>query len=228
MILLRADDVGMHDDLWTYQETLLQASGLPVAYAIVPLLISKTRADYVFAQAQSKKSMVVMHGVTHENHGKQTPHEFGSSRTFEQQANDLARGRERMNTLFGTAWNADTFVPPWHVLNSDTTKALHDCEFKKVWLSVNERDQALGTLEGRYADVLLQPQDAGFRTHLTELLRYIFRRHVQGGTVEIITHHHYLQDKKSQDWFAQFMYALKNAPKQPFSPSERSTAEVLK
>jgi peptidoglycan/xylan/chitin deacetylase (PgdA/CDA1 family) len=64
------------------------------------------------------------HGWRHVNHeleGRKC--EFGASRSYERQLEDIARGRRRMNEAFGNGWSP-VFTPPWNRCTEETFRAL--------------------------------------------------------------------------------------------------------
>lgn len=78
---------------------------------------------------------IVQHGWNHAKHGRG---EFGDGRTYQQQYDDLARGKKRMEQLFG----ADFFpmiTIPFGVYNQDTVRAADALGFKVCCVHFNYR-----------------------------------------------------------------------------------------
>ena len=70
------------------------------------------------------------HGWQHINHeiaGRKC--EFGFSRSYEQQLNDIARGQQRMNDAFGQSWSR-VFTPPWNRCTEKTYHVLNQLGFE--------------------------------------------------------------------------------------------------
>lgn len=70
------------------------------------------------------------HGWRHINHeiaGRKC--EFGFSRSYEQQFNDIARGKQRMDEAFGQSWSR-VFTPPWNRCMEETHHVLDQLDFE--------------------------------------------------------------------------------------------------
>lgn len=70
------------------------------------------------------------HGWQHVNHeptGRKC--EFGSSRSYDQQYEDIARGRKMLESAFGAAFSP-VFTPPWNRCTPDTFRVLDELGFQ--------------------------------------------------------------------------------------------------
>ena len=81
------------------------------------------------SEGDSGRAILNQHGWRHVNHeraGRKC--EFGASRGYEQQLEDIANGRRRMNEAFGDGWSP-VFTPPWSRRAEETFRALDQLGF---------------------------------------------------------------------------------------------------
>ena len=100
--------------------TLSRDLDLPVHLAVIPAFADETLAAQV---ADAPLLIPTVHGWAHENHAPagQKKAEFGHPRPGIAEA--LARGRSRLDTLFGPR-SLPAFVAPWNRLHPDVLPAL--------------------------------------------------------------------------------------------------------
>jgi hypothetical protein len=82
---------------------------------------------------------VNQHGWRHTNHepiGRKC--EFGPSRTYRQQLEDIQRGRDVLDAAFGPGWNP-VFTPPWNRCTHDTLRAISELGFNGLSNDNHER-----------------------------------------------------------------------------------------
>ena len=74
---------------------------------------------------------IVQHGWTHANHGVDagTKYEFGPSRSYGLQREDIGQGLKKMRLAFGEHFTP-AFVPPYHGYDERTFRVLHKDGFK--------------------------------------------------------------------------------------------------
>jgi hypothetical protein len=124
----RDDDVGWADDrLWALLDRFDRV-GLPVDLAVIPAALTPQLSRLLAHRlsASSGRLAVHQHGYTHDNHepaGRK--HEFGPSRTPQQQHGDIWRGRELLAEAFGP-YVVPIFTPPWNRCTPATGRALLD------------------------------------------------------------------------------------------------------
>jgi hypothetical protein len=74
---------------------------------------------------------IVQHGWVHANHSIEAglKYEFGSSRTYEVQGEDIQQGLNKMRLAFGEYFTS-AFVPPYHGYDDGTLQVLHKQGFQ--------------------------------------------------------------------------------------------------
>lgn len=141
---VRDDDVGWADDrLWALLD-LFDHFGLPVDLAVIPAALTPTLTRRLARRLSASPGCLAVHqhGYTHDNHepaGRK--HEFGPSRTPEQQRADIRRGRERLADALGP-YVVPIFTPPWNRCTAATGRALLD-----LGVPVLSRDVTAAPLE---------------------------------------------------------------------------------
>lgn len=120
----RNDDVNeLTPELIAISE-LLFAEGIPIIHAVEPGNVTDACVDWLLEKkARHGRLLEIMqHGY---NHTKHFSGEFGGKRAYQEQYDDLRRGREIMNRRFGDRWfPAVNF--PYGPYNQATIRAVDD------------------------------------------------------------------------------------------------------
>ncbi len=133
-IFLRNDDV-MDDEPRLRQLIALCAKhGAPLSLAIIPNQLTESAINLL--KPPNDLIELHQHGWQHTNHesfgengGKKC--EFGASRDYAAQRDDIAAGQARMNEAFGARW-FPAFTPPWNRCTATTASALADLGFRAL------------------------------------------------------------------------------------------------
>lgn len=150
-LFLRDDDVDEDEDSLKHLLDLALARGVPMNLEIIPgqltsactaVLKNALRADHALLSLDQ-------HGWMHSNHeteGRKC--EFGRSRSFTQQLNDIAQGKAILETTFNELF-FPAFTPPWNRCTTDTYRALDELGFQ-----VFSKDRGKDRLtEYRFAEI---------------------------------------------------------------------------
>lgn len=133
-VYFRADDVAVPGGRFTQLAALFRRHAVPLGLAVVPAWLTPARWQALGRATAGKKDLWCwhQHGWRHKNHealGKKQ--EFGPARTTEAIAGDLARGRRKLETLMGPAFQP-IFTPPWNRCSVDTLALLAEMGYKAV------------------------------------------------------------------------------------------------
>jgi len=142
-IFLRCDDVTRPDAPFRRLLSLFEKTELPLSCAVIPALAGGELADFLSARsAAGARLEVLQHGLSHAEHAgnRYLKQEFGPARAYREQRADIAAGKKLLAGLFGRL-SRPVFVPPFHMYNSDTLRALAALRFKA--LSASRRPEAL-------------------------------------------------------------------------------------
>jgi len=146
-LFVRDDDVDGHDDNLRRLMDLCAELRVPLSLAIVPGLLDDEAGSFLLDAWRQAPELLEFHqhGWRHQNHeAAGSPAEFGPSRSFQQQREDIRAGQCRMREIFGDGWYAG-FTPPWHAATPDTLRALTELGFEAFSSSV---DQVLAAPSG--------------------------------------------------------------------------------
>jgi len=138
----RDDDAGWDDDALESLLDLFEVNRTPLDVAAIPTAVSARTVELLTSLRTAGRHDVVVHQhgwahVNHETAGRKC--EFGPARSPEQQADDIARGRDLLQALLGDV--PPVFTPPWNRCAPWTGDVLRDLGF-----TVLSRDVSAGTL----------------------------------------------------------------------------------
>jgi peptidoglycan/xylan/chitin deacetylase (PgdA/CDA1 family) len=141
----RDDDAGWGDDALERLLEVFEPHGLPLDVAAIPAALTPRTIALLTARGAGGRNDVTVHqhGFAHVNHepaGRKC--EFGASRSREQQAEDIAAGRQRLHDLVGDLVAGDipaVFTPPWNRCAPWTGEVLRELGF-----TVLSRDRSAG------------------------------------------------------------------------------------
>jgi len=128
-LFIRDDDVYKYDEKFLNVFNLFKKHKIPVIYGVVPKLIEKKLANFLNKEKKRNPHLldIVQHGWSHKNYSKDTKnkYEFGPSRSYFQQKQDIKRGYLKMRRLFGKNFTP-AFIPPYHGYNSTTLEIINE------------------------------------------------------------------------------------------------------
>ncbi|GBC63756.1 hypothetical protein DENIS_4754 [Desulfonema ishimotonii] len=165
-ICFRNDDVNiLTPELKNLTEIFLYRK-VPITHAVEP---GNVTADTISWLRQTKKKYpalleIVQHGWDHTPHGKG---EFDKSRSYNEQFNDLKRGKEKLENIFGENFFSMITIP-FGVYNKDTIKAASKLSYKVFCGHYNYRiSRRLFYLTGR-----IMRKGRLLNRHVSNHLRY--------------------------------------------------------
>ena len=197
-IWIRDDDVGQDDDKFLLLQKIFKDEGIPVTYAVIPGLISE---KHVTALADD---YVIQHGWVHENHNDMPKSEFTTNRTFEQQLNDIQRGKQIMEQSFGENFRP-VFAPPWHEMDDNTLQALTKVGFSTI--SVPNNHTYAGRMENIPIHTTLVLDDENLLRRCMQQILAGFQSQQEFG---ILVHHDELKTEQHVSLLRNFVRFLKN------------------
>jgi len=129
-IFIRDDDVFKISDKFLKFNDILEKNAVPCMYAVIPGLLEKDCISFLLEKFQTSLITIAQHGYLHRNYGdEKNKYEFGPSRSYNQQFDDIKEGYEIMRNAFGECFN-DVFVPPWHFHDDNTIKVINNLGFR--------------------------------------------------------------------------------------------------
>jgi len=125
------------DDVDSEKESLHRLIGValkwhvPISFGVIPASLTKEARHLLNSVKSSHPDLIELHqhGWKHANHeGATGKGEFGPKRSYDQQLDDLRRGRDTLEQAFGGNF-FPAFSPPWNIYTVDTTRAMRELGF---------------------------------------------------------------------------------------------------
>ena len=133
-MIFRNDDVRQ-----TLDDTLIELTDIfinneiPLTLAVEPANITKEVVEWLLKIKKQYPNLIeiMQHGYEHKIKSGLKKGEFGGNRTYEEQYNEIKKGKEIMDAYFGNLWfHAINF--PYGVYNPATIKAVNDVGYKVI------------------------------------------------------------------------------------------------
>jgi len=140
---LRDDDAGWDDERLFALLDVCGDYGLPIDLAVIPQALGPSVAAALVDRAEDDPGSLGLHqhGFAHTNHEPSgRKHEFGPSRGYRAQRQDIAEGQRRLRELLGPHLDP-IFTPPWNRSTQTTADCLVELGF--VALSREARAEAI-------------------------------------------------------------------------------------
>src|SRR3954452_14840545 len=133
-MFVRDDDAGWDDDRLFALLDVIETRALPIDVAAIPMATTLALGRALAARAAASGGRITVHqhaysDANHEPTGRKC--EFGGSRTFAQQRDDIAEGRRRLADAVG-GLERRLFTPPWNRCSTATGEALVELGFYVV------------------------------------------------------------------------------------------------
>ncbi len=132
IMYFRNDDVRHNlDDSLIKITNLFISHGIPITHAVEPANISSEVVIWLTNVKMQHPQLIniIQHGYDHTIKNKLIKGEFGGQRTYKEQLMDIKKGKEIMDSLFGSLW-FPAFSFPYSPYNPEAIEALNDCGYK--------------------------------------------------------------------------------------------------
>lgn len=132
VIFFRNDDVRERLDYTLISLTeLFLKQQIPLAHAVEPANITPEVVNWLKSLKTDYPRLIdiVQHGYNHNAENPGIKMEFGGSRNYADQYNDILKGKDLMYEYFSEHWSP-VFTFPYGTYNSGSLRALSDCGFK--------------------------------------------------------------------------------------------------
>lgn len=132
-VFFRADDVAAPGEACARMLETFARHGLPLHLAVTPAWLTPARWDVLRRLAGDGDQWCWhQHGWRHVNHQRAgRKGEFGDERDIEAKRTDLARGRERLESIMGERFSP-VFTPPWNRFDAQTALLLREAGYVAV------------------------------------------------------------------------------------------------
>ncbi|MEJ7615715.1 MAG: DUF2334 domain-containing protein [Pyrinomonadaceae bacterium] len=130
-VFFRDDDVDEDESSLQRLLNLFLSREVPINLGVIPGRLTPQTIETLAGRRSCFPALIALnqHGwrhINHESSGKKC--EFGASRTFSEQMEDIARGRARMSEAFGDDFYP-AFIPPWNRCTKETYRVLDELGF---------------------------------------------------------------------------------------------------
>ena len=194
-VFFRDDDVDEDETTLRRMLAIFAQKNVPVICGVIPAKLTNECVKLLAKFPTTTE--IVQHGWQHVNHeltGRKC--EFGSSRSFDEQCADIARGQARLHEAFGNHW-FPAFIPPWNRCTPQTYQALEQLGFRV--LSQLRSDAPLITgfawQEVSVTLDLYRWKDGATLKPQAELLQAIAQQFMQPQPIGIMLHHKVMNDE---------------------------------
>lgn len=147
-LFFRADDIGVPGDNCRKMLEMFRRHRVPLHLAVTPAWLTQSRWATLQEWAGNDDLWCWhQHGWRHVNHqltGKKG--EFGTDRSRQAKRADLIKGRTKLESIMGDAFQP-VFTPPWNRFDAETGELLHELGYRAVSRSVGEMKK-VGLPEG--------------------------------------------------------------------------------
>jgi hypothetical protein len=155
-IFFRNDDVrNTLDESLVQMTDLFIKQNIPVSHAVEPANVSPDVVTWLIDLKTKHSNLIeiIQHGYSHSLNykknigGKLKKGEFGGSRCYQEQYDEIKKGKELMNEKFGDLW-FPLFTFPYGARNWDAILAVNDNGFKTVngSMGVSKKHKLLYTI----------------------------------------------------------------------------------
>ena len=132
LMFFRNDDVrNVLDEPLIQITDLFVKYNIPITHAVEPANITKEVIDWLISYKKKHPGLIeiMQHGYDHTIKNTIKKGEFGGNRTYEEQYEEIKKGKELMDSYFGDLW-FEAFNFPYAPYNRASIEAVNACEFK--------------------------------------------------------------------------------------------------
>ena len=128
----RNDDIrdSLDSSLVQIQELFIKRD-VPIVHAVEPANVTPEVVEWLLEMKANHPELITLmqHGCDHTIKNNNKKGEFGGQRGFDEQYEDIRKGKDLMNSLFGDAW-FEAFNFPYAPYNKDAIRALEKVGYK--------------------------------------------------------------------------------------------------
>ena len=139
LVFLRNDDVRDTLDQSLIDLTMLCIDHkVPISHAIEPANVTPQVSEWLIGVKKQFPNLIeiIQHGYDHNLKNPEQKMEFGAKRGYEEQYNDIKKGKEIMDRTFGNLWEP-IFTFPYGTFNVHTLKAIDALGYKAISSKIN-------------------------------------------------------------------------------------------
>ena len=130
-VFFRNDDVRHSLDQSLIDLTMLCVEHkIPISHAVEPANVTPEVSEWLIGMRKQFPELIeiIQHGYNHNHENPDQKMEFGGNRGFQEQYDDIKKGREIMDRIFGDLWDP-IFTFPYGTFNEQTLKAIDQLDY---------------------------------------------------------------------------------------------------
>lgn len=134
LIFFRNDDVRQTLDQSLIDLTMLCIKhNVPISHAVEPANIKPEVSEWLICVKKQFPHLIeiIQHGYDHNLENPEQKMEFGGERNYQEQYDDIKKGKEIMDHIFGKLWDP-IFTFPYGTFNAHTLQAIDDLGYKTI------------------------------------------------------------------------------------------------
>lgn len=196
-LFFRDDDVDADEESLRRLLGLFSERRLPLTLGVIPAGLTDECAALLKGEcrAQSGRLELVQHGWSHVNHeatGRKC--EFGPSRDYAAQREDIERGMKRLIAAFGDDF-FPAFIPPWNRCTADTFRVLDALGFRVLSKDARMPAEDYGFREISTTLDLFTWQGGAALRPATEILDELAAQCGEREAIGLLLHHKVMPDE---------------------------------
>lgn len=134
IVFFRNDDVrNVLDESLISLTSLCIKHRVPISHAVEPGNVTSEVAEWLIGEKKKHPELIeiIQHGYNHNLSNPSQKMEFGGTRNFEDQYEDLKKGKAIMDQLFGGLWSP-VFTFPFGTYNKYSLQAINQLGYKAI------------------------------------------------------------------------------------------------
>lgn len=196
-VFFRDDDAAEDRPALRRLLTLFESKRVPINLEVIPGLLTDD-GTRMLREAVARHPELIginQHGWCHENHettGRKC--EFGPSRDYERQMEDIRTGRRLLEERFGSAF-FPVFTPPWNRCTETTHRVLIELGFRAISDIRTKSESRVSGIDRIPATLdIIDWKMARDLRPVAVLLRELADQIIARGTIGILLHHQVMSD----------------------------------
>ncbi len=217
-IFLRDDDIDEDEESLRHLLDITLSRNAPMNLQIIPEKLTEAgiRVLKDFNRVNPDLVSLNQHGWTHINHEKEGRKcEFGPSRNFQEQLEDISKGKAILETIFPMRF-FPVFTPPWNRCTTDTFKVLDELGFHLLSKDLGKQPITGYSFNEISTSLDLYAWKGGAKMKTPEDIVQLLLRQIQELNVIGILLHHKVMDATAFAFLDQLLAELQQWPNVEF------------
>jgi hypothetical protein len=190
---------------------------VPINIGVIPGRLTAPGGALLAQSVKAEPALIELnqHGWLHLNHEREGRKcEFGPSRTYDEQLEDIARGQARMTEAFGSNW-FPVFIPPWNRCADVTHRVLDRRGFRALSAKQGKSSET-GVTGYRFREIsitldLYRWKEGACLRPAEEIVGGLIAQFPRQGAIGVMLHHK-VMDERAFSFLESLLDALVSDP----------------